>query len=480
MKKVVTTIEITDAEIKILQVEKGYGTHVITFSDVGPVISSTDEDLVDSLKRMVTLLPMKSDEFILLVPRRSVILRQMTLPSDHYEEIQDMIGLQLINNIPYPVEDIIYKHYRLEGDGESSSCVLAIIILKEVSQRYCRLLQRVGIKDGKLALSSLGICHWLAYQEKIHKVTHGQPTAMINIDTQHCEICFCYNKNLLFSRSLPFGREYLLSGKSNALIDQIHLSIDAYQKEQLGPSLAKILILSAHDEGEILMECLNKELSITVKVLKPLYGIAGLSRSKSAAVQLQKPFSQTAGLGYILSNTSNLINLAPIEIHEEKQKRDQRHRLVKFLSLLFAGVILILSGQLVDIHKKQMTLQILTNDNANLKPQLQVARGKLHFVRSFDRKFKRSHFIPDVIDQLNRLTPEGISLRTLSLGKDGDLIISGYAKSNAGINDFQSRLIRSSGFHAIDLKFSTKRRIANMSIMDFKIASQLGDGEISL
>jgi len=67
-----------------------------------------------------------------------------------------------------------------------------------------------------------------------------------------------------------------------------------------------------------------------------------------------------------------------------------------------------------------------------------------------------------VIDQLNRLTPEGIAFRTLSLERDGNLIIQGYAK-----------------FHNVDLKFATKRRVVNMSVMDFKIASQLGGNEES-
>lgn len=480
MKKVITTIEITDAEIKLLQVEKRRGTRVITFSDVQSVASNADENLADRLRRMVALLPMDSDEFILLVPRRFVILRPMALPSDHYEEIQDMIGLQLINNIPYPVEDVIYGHHRLEGGGKSKSRVLAIIILKEVSQRYCRLLRQAGIKDGKLTLSSFGIQRWLAYQEEAHKAAHSQPTMIINIDTRHCEVCFCHNKNLLFSRSLPFGRECLLAGESNELINQIHLSLDAYQKEQLGPALARILILSARDEGEVLSERLNKEPGIIAKVLNPLYGIAGLSGSKSAALQLQKTCSQAAGLGFILSDTSDLIDLSPVESNEEKQKRGRRQRLVKFFCLLLAGAVLSISGQLVDIHKKQMTLRILTNETIGLKPQLRAAGEKIQFVRSFDQRVKRFHFIPDVIDQLNRLTPEGISLQALSLSKDGHLIISGYAEANAGINDFQARLIQSPGFHDIDLKFATKRKIAGMSVMDFKIASRLGGGEASL
>ena len=475
MNKIVTTIEVTDSEIKLLQVEKGRGTCVITFSDAQSIISYNDEDLVGCLKRMIALLPVNSNEFILLVPRRSVILRQMTLPSDQYEEIQDMIGLQLINNVPYPVEDIIYQHHRLEKDGKDESRVLVVIILKEVSQRYCRLLQQAGIKDGKLTLSSFGIQQWLAHQEKIHKVSQCQPTMIINIDFQHCEVCFCHNRNLYFSRSLPYGSEYLASGESKELINQIKLSLEAYQKEQLGPELTKILILSAQNEGEVLKKCLDNELDITTKVLKPLGGISGLRSSQNAVSQLQKPCSLTAGLGLILSDTPYLINLAPVEIHEAKQRKEQKNRLVKFICLLLVAAALSFCSQFIEVHKKRATLESLKSEIANLQPQLQAAMGKMQFVRFFSQQLKQSHFVPEVVDRLNRLTPQGISFRALSLGNNGNLIIQGYAKNNASINDFQSRLIRSSEFHNVDLKFATKRRVANMSVMDFKIASQLGD-----
>jgi Tfp pilus assembly protein PilN len=422
-------------------------------------------------------LPVGSDEHILLVPRRFVILRQMTFPSDDHEEVRDMIGLRLINNIPYPVEDIIYHHQHLEKDGEGLNRVLVVIIEKEVSQRYCRFLQRAGIKDGKLALSSFGISEWLAYQEKIHKISRGRPTVLINIDTRHCEICFCQNRNLFFSRSLPYGREYLASGETRDLADQVQLSLSAYQKERLGPQPEKILILSTQKEGEALKERLSGEWSGKIKVLMPLHGTPGLSSSKDSAPQLRKTCALTAGLGLILSNTSHMMNLAPVEVHQAKQKREQKHRLVKFICLMLMAAVLGVSGQFIDIHKNRTALKALKRTIENLKPQVEEARGKIQFVQAFDRRLEGSKFIPDVIEELTRLTPEEVSFRTLSLGKNGDLTIEGYAKSNAGVNDLQARLIRSPGFHNVDLKFSTKRRVANMAVMDFRIASQLGSSE---
>jgi hypothetical protein len=56
-------------------------------------------------------------------------------------------------------------------------------------------------------------------------------------------------------------------------------------------------------------------------------------------------------------------------------------------------------------------------------------------------------------------------------------MVQGYSQTQAGINDFQSKLIQSSQFHDVNLLFATNRKIGNMSVMDFKIAMQLHDDQ---
>jgi len=475
MKKIMTTIEITDADIKLLQIEKVRGKCVVIFCDTRPVVHSSDEEIASLLKEMISSLPVMPDEVTLLVPRRLVILRQMRLPSHNNDEIGDMIGLQLVNNIPYPVDEIVCQHHLIDQDDEGYSRVLAVIIHREISRRYCQLLQKAGIRDGKLVLTSLGILDWVAHYEGKQKEADNQSVVLLNVDLQHCEMCFCHNKKLFFSRSLPFGSERLASGDTDELVKQIRLSLETYQRGHLGPEARKILIVSAPRGGTALKEKLEKGLGILVESLEPLDDASCLQGIDKAALRARYSSSITAGLGLLLSNTKNLINLAPGEVHAAKQVRTKRRQFIKFVFLFFLAAALGISGQLIGTHKKGAQLKSLENEIGRLQPQLKEARRKAQFVESFDRKLGQYSFIPDVIDGLNRLTPEEISFRTLSLDNQRRLIIQGYAKTNAGINDFQARLIQSTRFHNVDLKFVTKRKIANMSVMDFKIAFQLND-----
>ncbi|MCK5013309.1 MAG: PilN domain-containing protein [Candidatus Omnitrophica bacterium] len=473
MKKAITTIKITDTDIRLFQSGKAQDKDVITFCDTRPTASCSDEDIIKLLGEMLVFLPVSPDEVIFLVPRQSVIVKQMRLPSHKHDEIDDMTGLQLVNNILYPVEDVVYKYHLLGQDSDGYSRVLAVVIHKEASRRYCRIMQGAGIKDGKLVLDSLGILGWLAYQESAYKADDCQPVVLLNINSQHSEICFCQNKRLFFSRSIPYGEDSLRSGDTSELVRQIKLSLETYQKEHLGPAVKGILILSTADEAKVFGERLGKESRLPAEILDPLNDIFCANSMDRTVLRTCRPASITAELGFLLSGTKSLMNLAPEEIHTAKQARVQRRQWAKSLLLLFMVATLSLSSQFIDIHKKRVYSESLKRETDRLKPQLKEARRKIQFVEFFDRKLKNYSFIPDLIDELNRLTPEEISLRMLALDQQRNLMIQGYARTHSGVNDFQTRLIQSSRFHDVDLRFATKREIANMPVMDFKIVSQL-------
>src|SRR3989338_4791839 len=205
MKKHITTIELTGAHIKVLQARVDRGKHLVTFCDARPMDAADDSKTAGTLKEMLAALPAGAGEVIMLVARRQVIVRQMNFPSSHDDEIRDMIGLQLLNNIPFPFEEVIYQHKVLDCVEKGVYRVLAVIINKKVSERYCRLLQNAGIKDGKLVPGFLGVGQWVAFQEKAHHVRESRPMAVLNMDKNHSELCFCRAGHMYFSRALLFG-----------------------------------------------------------------------------------------------------------------------------------------------------------------------------------------------------------------------------------------------------------------------------------
>lgn len=475
MKKIVTIIEITDIHIKLLQAEKTRGKCVVRFCDIRPVERCSPEETALVLKDMVGALPATPADVMVVIPRRLVILRQMRLPSHHHEELRDMIGLQLVNHIPFPVEDVIYQYHLLEQDHDGYSRILVMVIHKEVSQRYHRLAQAAGVKEGSLALSSLGILEWAASREKDFKAAQKQPVMVLNPDIDHSEICFCHHRRLFFSRSVPLGGKYVTGGGDvSELARHLKLSLTSYQKECLGPEIKKILIVSDAKECSVLAVCLEQELNMPVEVAGPLsHALCSFERGLREGL-LQKGHSITPGLGLMLSDTKNVVNLISGEVQAAKQVKTHRLQLAKFIGLFLAAAALSVSGPVIDVYKKEKYLERLKTEQDLLRSRMAEARKKIQFVQFFDEKFRNYVFIPDLVQELSRLTPGNVSFRTLSVDKQGRLIIEGSAQTHADINAFQTGLIRSSRFHDVDLMFATNRKIANMMLVDFKVAFQLG------
>ena len=127
--------------------------------------------------------------------------------------------------------------------------------------------------------------------------------------------------------------------------------------------------------------------------------------------------------------------------------------------------------QLNDLRDKQLAVESLNAQLREIEPRLDAARKKMEFIRYADRSPDRRHFVFDLIDELGKLTPDGIVFKSLDFEDGGRLMIRGYSRTNSEINDFQSRLIRTPGFHDVDLNFATKRFTGKQSVVDFKLTS---------
>jgi len=140
MKKGISTvIEITNLHVKFYQFKNIRNERTMTSFDVKPIGDYTDEKIVEILIAMLRSKNIQAEELVFVVPRRLVILKQMRLPSKNEDEIKKMVELQLINKIPYSIEDISYHCTLLVEDSTDYSQVLVIIMHKEVSDRYLKI-----------------------------------------------------------------------------------------------------------------------------------------------------------------------------------------------------------------------------------------------------------------------------------------------------------------------------------------------------
>lgn len=472
-KKTITTIEITDTHIKCVQCKPNKGKQILTACDVKPISEFSDEEIIRELRNIISTKDISTDDLTCVIPRRFTILKHLNLPSTDDNEIKKMAALQLVNQIPYTLEDVIYDFHVIKKDQVGYTQVLAIVVHKDISKRFIQSFRHVGINLHQLTLSSFGILYWLKYQEQNKKIELIKPFVVVNIDVEHTEICFCQNDTLIYSRSVPYGARELSEEGMKTLLHQIELSMNAYVKEAMGPEAVRMIIISDMKEAEQLKDKCTKKFDLPVDVFSTFWNVFSKRKINLDTLKNQIGISLTVLIGLNTIAKDKFINLAPKEVHVSKQAQIRKRQLAVCTLLVCLTFLLSVSIFLVDLMQKTKHLNSLKEQNDQITKQAALAKEKINFINVLRNKERGNIFIPDLIDELYSLVPAEISFRSLSLDEKGQLVIQGYSSISANVNQFQQSLLQSEIFEEVGLQFATNKKIFNQNVTDYKFICQL-------
>ncbi len=472
-KNILTSIEITDTGIRLFQMKTVRQKRVLCTCDVKPLQNFTDGELTEKLSEITALRDIQPQYLSVVIPRRLTILKQMRLPSQNEPELKKMIELQLVDQIPYALEDIIYDFKIVDRESSGYVRVLVVIVHREVSERFLKLCKEAGLQPERFVLSSFGILHWLNSQQGQIKASLSQAVLVLNIDVDHTEICFCYNQNLLFSRSVNYGARDLATENMRGLIHQVELSLKNYHKDKMGPGIKRMLVLSTLPEAAALKGQLEEMSLIPVDFHSPLNNVLCQKNMSLAALKSQPGVSITTGTGFLLSDVKGVVNLIPHEVHDIKQSKRRQIQWVQLVLLIVLTFVLAVSIPGVDFLRKLAYLHSLQKKNEAAKPELERIKKRMDLVRIVQQEVGKRVVITDLVQELYRLAPPELSFQSLYLNERGQFVIHGYAGNSASVHNFQQNLVKSILFKAVNLEFATKRKIFNMEVTDFQITSEV-------
>ena len=458
-KNILTSIEITDTGIRLFQMKTLRQKRVLCACDVRPLQNFSDD--------------IQPQYLSVVIPRRLTILKQMRLPSHNEPELKKMIGLQLVNQIPYALEDIIYDFRIVDRESSGYVRVLVVIVHRDVNERFLKLCKEAGLQPERFVLSSFGILHWLNAQRGQIKTFFDRPVLVLNIDVDHAEMCFCYNQNLLFSRSVNYGARDLAAENMCGLIHQVELSLKNYHKDNMGPGIKRMLVFSTLPEAAALKGPLEEMSLIPVDVHSPLDNALCQKNMSLEALKSQPGISITAGTGFLLSDVKDPINLIPHEVHDIKQSKHRQFQWIQLALLTTLTFVLAASIPGVDFLRKLAYLRSLQKKNEAAKPELGRIKKRMDLVRVVQQELGKRVVVADLVQELYRLAPPGLSFQSLYLNERRQFVIHGYAETSASVHNFQQNLVRSILFKAVNLEFATKRKIFNMEVTDFQITSEV-------
>lgn len=469
---IISTIEITDFHIKLLQATANRGDAMLVIADTKGIAQPNDQELSKDIKEMCAASKMNSKYLIGVIPRRFAILRHVTLPSQAPEEIKKMIDLQVTKQVPYPKEDIVLDYIVTNKDASGYADVLVVAAHKEVLERYYKIFEGAGLHLSKLTLSSQGLINWQVYQENKAKQKNTHPMAIVNVDSAHSEIAFYHQQKLLYSRSISFGAKDLNAEKIAAFLEEISLTLATYTKESIGEEIVQITLVSCATEIGLLKEKLSVEFKLPVTLLKPTDNVL-LRKNLNLPLTEKMGVSLCVGLGLVLDDSEKIVDLMPKAVSGRREVSRRRQEWAKFISLIFLVACLCLGVLGVKAYKRSSYLwQLQKNINAS-EPAVSQIKEKIRRLQFIKERLNPSGSALDVIRELYNLTPTDVSFITIFLDESGALVLQGVAQTSSGVNTLQKNLASSPFLQNVALQYSTKRKVFNGELTDFKITCQI-------
>lgn len=466
MSKPVLAIQLDDYILKIVQgrtTSKGWRLDKFKIENVS---GKSEEDLVSLLKDIIHKLNVKKGNIIFVIPRGLVTVRYLQLPTSNPNELKNMVDMQVVRQIPYTKEEMIYDYHIIGLTEEGYTKIFLVIVHKDIVSKYIGILGKAGIEPDSIELDSLavtGLC-------KIVNIQDEKPIAILDIDYANTNIVVLQGGVPTFTRAVSIGAMQLGSTKGdkdwmNEWINEINRSLTVFQREQ-AVSIEKIVVFGDYS-GKIIPLMTGKiNLPIAGFDLTPyLEGISEITSLNVEGVEV----SAAGLLGAIREGVETAVNLMPGEIMGAKISK-QRHKSLAMTGLLVVGILGTL-GLTVNkkIQDKKVYLSMLESRLKETSPsakELAVKKERLVLIK---KQLSTSGSSLDILRELYSIIPQKTSLNVFIYDDAEGVTIKGASPAMSEVFDLIPKLENSTYFENVKNRYATQRKIKGQELTEFHI-----------
>lgn len=468
--KITTSVEISDRYIKLLQISsKGMEAKVIAcvfkeLSTTGPEACAT------ALEGILKEYNIKPKDLVLTIPRQSVTIRDIRLPSQNPREIDEMVGFQAVKQIPYPKEEIAYGHNIFGVDSEGYSKIILVICHRDAIERPIEILNNCGLNPTKVTLSSFGLLNWFTLNSELKEKSRGLPVILVDCDISTSDIAIVYNDKLIYTRGLTFGsaegqRYY------EKLADEIDKTLPIYAKETEAPRPKEAIftgIISelAHSKGE-LERALNMKVDFIDSFRHIPLSIPSIFQPNVTLASYSSLIGTAIG--------PEEVDLLPKALKLTKTAQTKKRELL-ISSILMLAVIISASFMIWSKINQKMNvlrrIELKLNDTTPLASEIEKMRLASDVIKS--QLTKKSEAL-DVLNELHKIVPPQIYL-ALYTYEEGKVELKGTAGVLSDVFKLVTILENSPYFQNVEVRYATKRKIGKQELVDFEITCPLSAG----
>ncbi|MHB8155647.1 MAG: PilN domain-containing protein [Candidatus Omnitrophota bacterium] len=398
-----------------------------------------------------------------VLSRNKITVRRVDLPSQDLKEIEQMLGLYLIRQIPYHKEEVFWAYQNLGFDGVSNSHLILAVALKNVFKNIISSFVPVNILPESILMSSQGLVHYVTDAAK-NKVTLPNSYMILDIDTNYSDLVLVHNQKLGSSVVIPQGAEQLNDPlEKDKFAVELKQALVALNNEIPDARCEKLFLTGAASSQLMFVEIiLGKDFNLKAQYLSSKeydnFLAAGL-----------KDISLSAILGFSIHVAKDDLKFTLPEI---QIKKDMKFKLQQ-LMILGVGLIyiLIMLGGIALVRLAQQ--QSYATD---LKNRVLAAGKEAKELEDITSKLKIARLYVDAkssaltyLNGLNRLCPDGIVITNYSWELGKAFTMRGYAQTIPDILDFTNTLGNSETFKGAQNRYTRRRKLKDKDVVDFEI-----------
>jgi len=130
-----------------------------------------------------------------VLSRNKITVRRVDLPSQDSKEIEQMLGLYLVRQIPYHKEEVVWAYQNLGFDGISNSHLILAVALKNVFKNIVSSFVPINVLPESIFMSSQGLVHYVEDVAK-NKISLPASYMILDIDANYSDLVLVHNQKL--------------------------------------------------------------------------------------------------------------------------------------------------------------------------------------------------------------------------------------------------------------------------------------------
>jgi type IV pilus assembly protein PilM len=156
--------------------------------------------LTASVREMLHEMRIKSGSVNYAVPAQSVFARFVKLPSVEEEKIGRIIAFEAQQNVPFPIDEVVWDYQLVGGGAEEQLQVVLVAIKADLLEGMNAAVEEAGLRPVVIGVATMGLYN--AFRYNYSNVT--EPSLLVDIGARTTNLLFI-EPGKIFSRSVPIG-----------------------------------------------------------------------------------------------------------------------------------------------------------------------------------------------------------------------------------------------------------------------------------